>query len=98
HLRLHALPTRRSSDLISETGSTWTVHVLMLVAYTSPGGYIDHDTVSVDTVQVPADAEDHLYEVVWDLRAWEGADPGRRVQHVVRSEEHTSELQSRENL
>lgn len=79
------LPIRFAAGTdISETGSTWTVHVLMLVAYTPPGGgYIDHDTVSVDTVQVPADAEDHPYEVVWDLRAWEGADPGRRVQHVV---------------
>src|SRR5690606_41181097 len=88
----------------------------MLVAYTPPGAtYIDTTTVTVDSVAVPSDGEDHEYTATWDLRAWEDADPGRRAQHVVpifrvrspagtvsialqRSEEHTSELQSRENI
>ena len=74
---------RAGTDTASP-GGTWLVDVRMLVAYTPPGAtYIDTTTVTVDSVAVPSDGEDHEYTATWDLRAWEDADPGRRAQHVV---------------
>src|SRR5690606_41185661 len=86
HRDLHSFPTRRSSDL--------TVAVL-------PSGT---GCDLIRTFGIPQDlagAAKHLttnetYRV--DLVAIEGGWGSRHYVNVARSEEHTSELQSRENL
>src|SRR5690606_39813657 len=86
HRDLHSFPTRRSSDLLrSDTGHD--------VLRTRPGlrcsgGGAGDSHVSTRSVRTPSGPLPLL--VGWSINAQSG--------RKTRSEEHTSELQSRENL
>src|SRR5690606_41917833 len=94
HLALHSFPTRRSSDLSDNNDNfyygidgPWTAHTVY-----EPNFYdaiVDGKTVERDGLQVKADGKNSHQYVYGGLRMG-----GRSY----RSEEHTSELQSRENL
>src|SRR5207302_8923718 len=88
---LHSFPTRRSSDLLDEHGS--------------PGcalGDLFTDRHAVDGLPEGDMASDPLHLVALHASEVVPADrrigEGRLPMEASRSEEHTSELQSRENL
>src|SRR5690606_41566583 len=84
HRALHSFPTRRSSDLGRVRSGT---HARLRGARRRL-----HDRIAAATSRSsgrPVAASPHLQELRY---------PGRAAHVGVRSEEHTSELQSRENL
>src|SRR5690606_40447769 len=85
-LALHSFPTRRSSDLLPSAPA-----LMQVIPDTVSGQWRS----SADVVHRPA------RRVSWETCTGRGRSPGvTRVSAVLpgRSEEHTSELQSRENL
>src|SRR5690606_41248336 len=89
-----SFPTRRSSDLRAP-----------LVAELGPPGEVDLDVVALDDREVGVVLRRGVAVPERDGEAQEIAPPADRALDVVdsedgrvRSEEHTSELQSRENL
>src|SRR5690606_41748357 len=94
---LHSFPTRRSSDL---TIAYATIAVLTATTYTF-GGLMREQ---VCTYMCPwpriqgAMLDEHSLTVTYN--DWRGEPRNRHAKRVAaeRSEEHTSELQSRENL
>src|SRR5690606_41320243 len=89
HRNLHSFPTRRSSDLDSNKKK-----------------YGDKDQLEQEETTKNSDDILKKFEVLlshptWSLGAWYRAlnqFSGKFEEPVERSEEHTSELQSRENL
>src|SRR5690606_42130269 len=86
HLYLHSFPTRRSSDLISSErkhiGELNYIFCDDAYLFKLNVDYLDHDTL---TDIISFDYSDHI-TIQGDIFI------------SIRSEEHTSELQSRENL
>src|SRR5690606_40460128 len=84
---LPSFPTRRSSDLggFGEVGGEAGGGGLFAVFFTTPAG----ECYQVDSIQLG-----HLLQCLSDLIAVHV----RQAEIKERSEEHTSELQSRENL
>src|SRR5439155_24493554 len=85
HLVLHSFPTRRSSDLIRNKTIVQSLAVIFLQV---PGCIIR-------SVQ---ESESVLSTTARDLRSDIRIDDRARIHNVERSEEHTSELQSRGHL
>src|SRR5690606_40201216 len=88
HRELHPFPTRRSSDLEEDLPLQWVEE-----AYDS----------NVEKTRNLMLAKNHDYGEAWrDMRISSLTDliltKLHRVKQIERSEEHTSELQSRENL
>src|SRR5206468_7504667 len=90
-LVLHSFPTRRSSDLVFDFGVNSGVSRSLAYYAACP------KTDPVATVQVLCDKR---LAFLKGLRTWPtfGKGWGARVVDVKRSEEHTSELQSRSDL
>src|SRR5690606_41521371 len=90
---LLARPPQRASDL---NGSASTkdgrVMVLMTCSWVSSAG--------LAPIKVRANSGRAIFRIemalLFDHRNWDGLEPGDKA--IKRSEEHTSELQSRENL
>src|SRR5690606_39799470 len=87
---LHSLPTRRSSDL--SRASSGLLPVSQLVK--------DLDLKAFHNSSVFTECQDAVSQLVkdLDLKAFHNRHPLFPAVVAVRSEEHTSELQSRENL
>src|SRR5439155_21898181 len=91
HQHLHSFPTRRSSDLTPQTdfGDKVKAHVRY---YTSKGEQVPGVTTILSVLNKPA-------LVSWANRmGLQGIDTHKYVDEAARSEEHTSELQSRGHL
>src|SRR5207249_11377934 len=93
---LHSFPTRRSSDLPDGTAADWTLHATATLVAEQEA----HERVDVP---VASDAAiEHDVDDAYDRLARSGYDYGptfRALRQVaIRSEEHTSELQSRFDL
>src|SRR5690606_41510719 len=88
HPALHSFPTRRSSDLLTVKGiRCLSIAVLSVIACFSPiASYSQNSNVSIGTESLKDQA------ILW-LKG-----NGNQGLLLPRSEEHTSELQSRENL
>src|SRR5690606_40410533 len=93
HPLLHSLPTRRSSDLIPEASDEPTYDDMLF----EETGRIARETAlstdDDDTHEVDEEGEERVREKFLPLHARIAA-----MTITQRSEEHTSELQSRENL
>src|SRR5690606_40875651 len=95
HRRLRSFPTRRSSDLLSDDLERQLVDDLVVV-----GARATDDVALLEDGQRDLDRRRLLTAGVGEQRQRKGgADDGRDLKRPpLRSEEHTSELQSRENL
>src|SRR5690606_40685899 len=97
HRPLHSFPTRRSSDLLSKPRASYEISEGQLHANSGSDGWIKDlrtgVTVSINNIKgfVFGDGATMLFQ----------SDVSSTVEvtgYDTRSEEHTSELQSRENL
>src|SRR5690606_39428207 len=91
---LHSFPTRRSSDLDRQLETMGHVYLDGLSAALLPH-VIDNDG---DRIRTTLRQALEFHEGVVDQRLTFIDARNRSVIEVLRSEEHTSELQSRENL
>src|SRR5207302_5319021 len=95
HPVLHSFPTRRSSDLRNDINVIWDlaphdVSILLYLLGKNP------DRIRV---QAHAHLQPHIQDIAYlDLGYADGMTAHIHVSWLHRSEEHTSELQSRENL
>src|SRR5690606_41191078 len=87
------LPTRRSSDLLTGVPAGEATEFTPVAATPAEVTFDDQDGTADDTFTVPTTVGVQYY--VGDQVIDAGTHPG---EGTVRSEEHTSELQSRENL
>src|SRR5690606_40104370 len=98
HLHLHSFPTRRSSDL--EAAEAELRHDLARLLG-------DHEEIVHDVLRLPGELlpehrilrrDPDRASVEMTLAHHDAAERDQRRGREARSEEHTSELQSRENL
>src|SRR5690606_40244851 len=94
---LHTVPTRRSSDLLSLTHTQEGFMAKVLVLYYSAYGHIETMAKAVAEGAAAAGAEVDIKRVP-ELVPEDVARTSHYKVDQDRSEEHTSELQSRENL
>src|SRR3546814_4449252 len=98
----HSFPTRRSSDLLIEQV---LVNLLDNAAKYSPqrsritiSARLQDNTVIAQVCDqgagIPADAQEAVFDVFYRLRAGDRETAGSGLGLSIRSEEHTSELQS----
>src|SRR5690606_40889159 len=96
HRDLHSFPTRRSSDL------TWSTENGSKTVVSTDNGQNWQVRGAVNVPEAKRNADEHMIVerkdgTLWMLvRTLYGI--GESISHDRRSEEHTSELQSRENL
>src|SRR5207302_5608522 len=95
---LHSFPTRRSSDLFSKWNTDPNKEFLRFAERwlsDSKADYNHYNNVSMNNylLRVPDSVNSKTNSEVKIVQRWNGVRPD-----VRRSEEHTSELQSRENL
>src|SRR5690606_40831812 len=97
-LRLRSFPTRRSSDLgVRRLANVHRERHLAQEGDAQPCGFGLRAAVAEDVVVLAGVGGDEVAHVLDDAEQWH-LDPAEHVQPLARSEEHTSELQSRENL
>src|SRR5690606_39826491 len=97
HLSLSPFPTRRSSDLVERAQLLKSLgHVHRVVERRNTIPVLSNVLMKADGASLRLKATDLDIEVVETLPA-EVATAGGTTVHQHRSEEHTSELQSREN-
>src|SRR5690606_40361395 len=94
HLHLHSFPTRRSSDLDADVRHIRTPCVSSRTGWHKPDRY----TATLRKAGLLAGARHTGADLAGHPGAADAAVAHRVLVQVLRSEEHTSELQSRENL
>src|SRR5690606_40059925 len=93
---IHSFPTRRSSDLIDAV----EIEIGVEVSVQSDRGFLDHEGMHQHFFKIVENVllgHVHLTLPDWPLQNHAGWRPSGKFLWS-RSEEHTSELQSRENL
>src|SRR5690606_41372328 len=96
HCHLHSFPTRRSSDLLGDGTLLWVYYILLEDLFTTYGFSFANQPKSFYITFVV-----YTIGLIIALIGMNGKGLERVEQflsRVNRSEEHTSELQSRENL
>src|SRR5690606_41765894 len=98
HAALLSFPTRRSSDLAEEAKRY--LDDLYAFARTTPFAFPDLVTAGRNLIAFGMDARNTIpvLQAIGDAAAAVGGGTQEMMQIADRSEEHTSELQSRENL
>src|SRR5207302_10172676 len=95
HRDLHSFPTRRSSDLRDAQHPEF--RAVRVLFQKNGDEWQPFRSACRNAACLKATAAQYPREVVWTI-AFDGKNLGQVTSRGPRSEEHTSELQSRENL